>query len=138
VIATRAALQNANGFATDLQSAEDWGLWLKLANRGKVAVSNAVTMNYLMRPNGETQNRPGRIAAMKGIIAPYETRDDPGTRRACKAARARINIAEAEYMRLSGAYWSAAKAHFGAFVSNPKKRTARAALSDVAHGLFAW
>jgi glycosyltransferase involved in cell wall biosynthesis len=136
VMASRAALQNANGFATDLQSAEDWDLWLKLANRGKVAVSNAVTMNYLMRPNGETQNRQGRIAAMKGIIAPYEKRDDPETRRACKSARARINIAEAEYMRMSGAYWRAAKAHLNAFCGNPERRTARAAISDIAHGFL--
>lgn len=136
VVATRAALQNANGFATDLQSAADWKLWLKLANKGRVAVSCAVTMNYLMRSGSISENHSVRIAAMREIVAAYDKCSDPETRRAWRQARARIRVAEAEYLRLSGNHWSAAKAHLGAFLSNPGKRIARAGMSDIANSLF--
>jgi glycosyltransferase involved in cell wall biosynthesis len=135
VMATRAALQNANGFATDLQSAEDWDLWLKLAGKGRVAVSKRITTNYLMRPNSETQHREARIMAMKEIVASYEKRGGFAIRGACKLARARINIAEAECLRISGQHWQAAKSHLEAFLRSPNRRLARAAISDVAHCL---
>ena len=61
VVAKREALRNANGFAEDLPSAEDWDLWLRLALAGTVAVSTRVTTNYLVRPGSETANRAARI-----------------------------------------------------------------------------
>src|SRR5262249_49063411 len=63
VVASRKALQNANGFASASQSAEDWELWLRLAAIAPVACSAATTTTYLMRPSSETQNRSARIDA---------------------------------------------------------------------------
>lgn len=131
VVASRDALQNANGFATDWGSAEDWNLWLRLAARGEVAFSAAVTMSYLMRPNSHTQKKEKRIAAMRSILSPYEMHPDRRIQRACRRAKARIDIAEAEYSRSLGAHVPAAGAHLRAFARWPELRTAGAAAADL-------
>ncbi|MGA8169932.1 MAG: glycosyltransferase family A protein [Methylocystis sp.] len=130
VVAQLRYLQNANGFATDSHSAEDWELWLRLARLGEVACTSAVTMSYLMRPTSVTQNRATRIEAMRKIIAPYEGRRDRPGRQAWRRAMSRLEIAEAEQSRLLGAHWAAGGAHAKAFARWPDLRTARAAVAD--------
>jgi glycosyltransferase involved in cell wall biosynthesis len=135
VVAPLKALQDANGFAAKLHSAEDWWLWLKLARSGRVACAPAVTMSYLMRPCSVTQNRAARIESMRAIVEPYEARREPRARRAWQRAMSRIDIASAEHSRLSGAYWAAARAHMRAFFRCPNLRVARAAAADVSSAL---
>jgi glycosyltransferase involved in cell wall biosynthesis len=132
VVAPLRALQNANGFSVDSRSAEDWDLWLRLARGGPVACSPTVTMSYLMRPTSVTQDRGSRIAAMKDIVAPYASRSEPSARRAWRRATSRIDIAEAEQARMHGERWTAARAHFRAFAKWPERRSARAAVADLA------
>ena len=131
VVASRIALQNANGFAMASRSAEDWELWLRLASRAPVACSAASTATYLMRPTSVTQNKSARIQAMRDIVEPYRRRTDPRARRALRQATARIDTAEAERARDLGDNWSAARAHLRALAGWPEPRTARAAAADV-------
>jgi hypothetical protein len=131
VLASRRALQNANGFTTLSRSAEDWDLWLRLAAGGPVACSAATTATYLMRPTSETQKRGARIEAMREIIDRYGERREPIAKRALQRANARISAAEAEQARVLGHPWRAARAHVGAFMQWPQRRTARAAAADL-------
>jgi glycosyltransferase involved in cell wall biosynthesis len=137
VVATRESLLEVNGFDASLNSAGDWDLWLRLAGRAPVAVSSAVTMNYLMRPNSITRNMGARISAMKTILARYEKKDDAMTRRACRLARARIDTAEAEFLRSSGDYLTSATTHARAFIRSGDRSAAHAAISDAANTLLA-
>ncbi len=131
VVASRRALQNANGFATLSHSAEDWDLWLRLAGEGGVACSAATTATYLMRPTSETGNRSARIEAMRAIVGRYGEHRDAIAKKALQRANARISAAEAEQARLLGDPWGAARAHVGAFMKWPQRRTARAAAADL-------
>ncbi|RBP16099.1 glycosyl transferase family 2 [Roseiarcus fermentans] len=131
VVASRQALQNANGFAAASRSAEDWELWLRLAARGPVACSSATTTTYLMRPTSVTSNKDARIAAMRAIVEPYSNRTDKRARQALRQATARIDTAEGEQARALGDYWGAARAHLRSFMRWPMPRTARAAASDL-------
>jgi len=132
VMASRELLQNANGFAPDFQSAEDWRLWLDLAARAPVAASAAVTAAYLMHPASATANRDARIASMREIVAPYRSRGEPAVRRALRKADARIAIAEAERARELGDKWGALRCHGRAFARWPQRRIARALAADLA------
>ncbi len=77
-----------------------------------------------------------RIIAMRRIVERYEKMDDARTRRACNFARARLDTAEAELLRTSSNYASAAAAHFRAYLRSAESRYARAAISDVSLALF--
>lgn len=126
VVASARALQNANGFPVDSQSAEDWSLWLQMAASGRVTCSAAVTMSYLMRPASETSNRLARINAMRETVAPYAGRKEALAKYAYRRASARIHTAEAEYHSLRGSPWRSTRSFAGAFLSWPDVRTARA------------
>jgi glycosyltransferase involved in cell wall biosynthesis len=131
VVASRKALQNANGFELGSRSAEDWDLWLRLAAKAPVACSSAATATYLMRPASATQNRSARIDAMREIVEPYRGGSEKLARRAWRKANARIAIAEAEQASALGDNWGAARAHLRALLKWPQPRTARAAAADV-------
>ncbi len=131
VVASRIALQNANGFAVASRSAEDWELWLRLASRGAVACSSATTTTYLMLPTSATSNKSDRIAAMRAIVEPYRNRTEKRAREAWRQATARIDTAQAEQARALGDHWGAAQAHIRSLVKWPMPRTARAAAADL-------
>lgn len=123
VVAKREALQNAKGFSTDLPSAEDWDLWLRLTAQGAVAASAAVTMHYLMRPGSETANRAARIAAMDEVIARFGGSGMPGWAR--RAARARLLSSQAHHARERDGKALAAIYAARAFASDPSRRMLR-------------
>ena len=131
VVASRAALLGANGFALAALSAQDWDLWLRLAARGPVACSSASTMTYLMRPASVTQDKSARIEAMREIIGRYRDRTGKRARDALRQADAQIQTAEAERALALGDHLGAAKAHLYALVRWPQGRTARAVGGDV-------
>jgi glycosyltransferase involved in cell wall biosynthesis len=131
VMATKAALQNANGFAKSMPSAEDWDLWLRLAERGSVAASRSVTMSYLQRPGSLTANREARLDAMKVIIDRYKTHQGEGMPAARKQALARYHVAIAEHHRAGHNWLGAASAHLEACLKYPSKRSALAVIADL-------
>jgi glycosyltransferase involved in cell wall biosynthesis len=135
IVARKDLLQNANGFATDLQSAEDWDLWLRLAHVAPVACTSIIGTSYLMRPNSESARREDRLAAMVSIIDRYRLHTDPIFRTAVRRADARIYAARADILRLKGHYWSAVAAELHAFMNAPNVHDARAAAADAAHGM---
>jgi glycosyltransferase involved in cell wall biosynthesis len=131
VVARKEALQNANGFAKSMPSAEDWDLWLRLAEHGSVAASRSVTMSYLQRPGSLTANLEARLDAIDQIIERYRHHDGEGMRDAVKQALARYQVARAEHHRAKSRWLHAAKDHVAACLNSPSKRVARAALADI-------
>lgn len=130
VVASRKALQNANGFA-ESKSAEDWDLWLRLAGFGEVAFSLATTATYMMRPGSETRNASARIEAMQEIIERYGSHSNVRAAQALRGAQTRLLLAHAEEARARGAFGVAALLHARAFLGRKDLRTLRAAASDV-------
>ena len=135
VAARKALLQNANGFATDLCSAEDWDLWLRLAGRAAVAASSMVSTHYLMRPGSLSSRQADRIRAIEAIAGRYRSSTDPGIRRALRKVRARLQRATAEMARAEARFGAAARAEFVALLHDPAPRPAQALLVDMARGL---
>ena len=135
IVARKNLLQNANGFATNLQSAEDWDLWLRLAHVAPVACTSIVGTSYLMRPNSESARRNDRLDAMTLIIDRYRGSFDPLLRAAMRRADAMVYAARADIARLNGDYWSAVKAELNALMMAPSMRDARACASHAVHGL---
>lgn len=128
-VAKRESLQNASGFSESLPSAEDWDLWLRLAEKGGVALNPAVTMTYLMRPGSETSNRSARVSAMRSIIDRYARPEVcPKARR---MARARLCSAEAENAESVGDAVQVLRNSFQALSLSPSKRNVRATVSSV-------
>ncbi len=127
VVAKREFLRNANGFAEELPSAEDWDLWLKLAALGKVASSNVVTMHYLMRPGSETSNRAARISAMKTVLA--QSGAAGAARWARRHARARIFSSKAQSRHKAGQRSMACLFGWISFLNRPDSRMLREALA---------
>ena len=135
VVAKRESLQNANGFATDLQSATDWDMWMKLAGMGEVGVSPEIGMHYLMRPGSVTQNRQNRIDAIDFIIDRYRARTEPEMIKAVRLAEANLAVARAEYDYERGRGWDSLRHYFNAISKNPSKRSIWAAGYSVACGV---
>jgi glycosyltransferase involved in cell wall biosynthesis len=131
VMVRRAVLEQVNGFAVASRFAEDWDLWLRMAAIAGVGCSRAVTMSYLMRPDSETANRAGRIAAMQVVVGRYKHRTDPTMMRAVRVAKGRIDLAMAEAARERGDNLAAAGAHVRAFSATPNWRTGKAIAADV-------
>jgi glycosyltransferase involved in cell wall biosynthesis len=130
-MARRAVLEQVNGFDVASRFAEDWDLWLRMAAVAGVGYSRAVTMSYLVRPNSETANRDGRIAAMRAVVARYQDRLEPAMIQAVRAARGRIDVAVAEAARARGHHLAAATSHLKAFAATPEWRTGKAIASDL-------
>lgn len=135
VVAKREYLQNANGFATNLQSATDWDMWLKLAKMAPVGVSPEVGMHYLMRPGSITKNRQDRIDAMIEIVDRYRLRDEPEIKKAVRMADANIAVARAEFDHECGRNWHAIRHYLDAIIKKPSKRSLWAASHSVADGV---
>lgn len=131
-VAKRKALQIANGFSEILPSAEDWDLWLRLAQTGAVAASPSVAMTYLMRPGGETSKRRARIKAMETIIMRYRGK---AGRAALRAAESRLATAIAEDAMSEGRLMTSTVAGLRAFRLAPSRRAARAAFASLAAAL---
>lgn len=135
VVARRKTLEDANGFTNALPSAEDWDLWLRLAHEAPVACTSIVTTQYLMRPGSESMRRLDRLVAMDMIIDRYRSHPDPLIKAAVRRAEARIIAGKADIARMEGRYWSAISGELMALVTAPTLRKAKAAASDVFHGV---
>lgn len=135
VAVRKALLQNANGFATELPSAEDWDLWLRLAAMAPVAASTMVMTTYLMRPGSLTSRLHDRLAAIEDIAARYRHRGEKAIRQALRRVDARLARARAEIARRDARYLTAAMAELKACSAVPTRPALRAAAADLARGL---
>lgn len=131
VVAKKAALLEAGSFVSNLNSSEDWDMWLKLASIGPVAFSRAVTMSYLIRAGSITSNKPRRIVALNDIISRFERSNAPLIQDAVAKARARVKVAQAEIARDNGKNFTAMRLHLQAFLVLKDKRTLKCVLSDM-------
>jgi glycosyltransferase involved in cell wall biosynthesis len=137
VVARKPVLEQIGGFSEACKSAEDWDLWLRMAAAAPVGCYGAVTMSYLMRPNGETAARERRLSAMADIIARYEHRRDGQMASAFKTARGRLAVAEAEALSASGRPTAAARAYCRAMMDAPSTRLARDAVAQIVRATVA-
>lgn len=123
-------LRNANGFATDLVSAEDWDLWLRLAGSTGVAATTMIGTHYLMRPDSESTRRVDRIRAIEQIAARYGLRRERAIRVALRSVRARLERAKAEILRSEAFFSAAALAEIRSIIAMPDRRTLRSIGGD--------
>lgn len=135
VAVRKSLLQNANGFATDFASAEDWDLWLRLAAMAPVAASTMIMTNYLMRPGSLTSRLQDRLGAIEAIAARYRSRPDKAIRQALRKVDARLARARAEIARKDDRHLSAAMAELRACCAAPSRPGLRAAAADLVRGL---
>ncbi len=135
IVARTDFLQHANGFITNLHSAEDWDLWLRLAHMAPVACISIVGTSYLMRTTSVSARRDVRLNAIKSIIEGYRGHVDPLLQAAIRRADARIYAASADIARLNGDYWSAVKDELHALIMAPSVRDIRVCASHAVHGL---
>lgn len=130
VMMRRDVLGMIEGFDEELPSAEDWDFWLMLSSSGKVAFTEEIEMDYLMRPNSETSKVEKRLEAMEIIMQRFEKmawKQDPSVKR---LTRARYCTAKAEGYRAEGEKLKAFKSHFRAFYMKPDSRALRSLLAD--------
>ncbi|WP_284179836.1 glycosyltransferase family 2 protein [Rhabdaerophilum sp. SD176] len=135
VAVRKSLLQNANGFATDLASAEDWDLWLRLAAMAPVAASTMIMTHYLMRPGSLTSRLQDRLGAIEAIAGRYRGRQDKAIRQALRKVDARLARARAEIARKEERHLSAAMAELRACCATPSRPGLRAAAADLVRGL---
>lgn len=135
VAVRKTLLQNANGFATSLPSAEDWDLWLRLAAMAPVAASTMVAATYLMRQGSLTSRFRDRLDAIELIAGRYRQSEAKPIRRALRHVDARLARARAEIARQEARYIAAALAEITACAHAPSRPAFRAAAADIARGL---
>lgn len=128
VMARTRALQIANGFAEDLQSAEDLDLWLRLAAAAPVSATSDVLASYLMhRPGNLSGQAPARLATLSAIVARYNGRKEAAFRVASRKARARLHEARADLAIASRQPVRSLGWRLRALSADPSLRAARAA-----------
>lgn len=130
VIVSKSALRDSGGFDTNIKSASDWDLWLKLSLLGKVGVLDDKLCHYTSGRSGaisRDQNR--RLLAMKQILAKYTpaVRQYPSS---LLAGYLRWLTGKAEYNRAKHAYLTAMAQELVVFFLQPQWRRIKAAGGD--------
>jgi glycosyltransferase involved in cell wall biosynthesis len=87
------------GYSEDLPYAQDYGLWLRLAQRGEVAMIAEYLCEQRVRSNGLTQGKGSRIDVARDCVAlhRYARRHLALERNALRRNRDEIMIAEVKY-----------------------------------------
>ena len=131
VVVRQDAMQIANGFDSELLSASDWEMWLRLARQGDVAYSSQVGMDYLQhRPGSMTKKTQNRIDAMVSIGAKFNTDVMKLNKKYINIAAANISNARAEQAASSGKHYRALTMHLHAACKYPHWKAFRAVGSD--------
>lgn len=125
VMASADAIWQVGGFDMSLPSAEDWDLWLKLANLGEVAFSNQCDMTYLMRSGSESSKLDCRVSALQQIYARHEQHLAPHHVTARRNALAHIENAKADAQRTAKHFSAAMAAKIRSLMLHPNKRQVR-------------
>lgn len=122
VMAKTQALQNVGGFNTELKSASDWDLWLRLSTQGKVAHCGRPYAGYLVRQGSISSNRKLRIDCMREIIDTYAALPEFNQKWAVKAAHAHINEGYGDFYRQMSAPAKALKHDIQSMLLEPSIR----------------
>jgi glycosyltransferase involved in cell wall biosynthesis len=70
VVARRAAVEAAGGFREDLRYAEDWDLWLRIAERGPLVRLAGIWAEHRERPGSLSGANPGALhSASEAVLA---------------------------------------------------------------------
>ncbi len=126
VIARTDLLRVVGGFSQDLGSAEDWDLWLTLAERAPVGVVPTVLADYLMhRPGNMSDRLSERASAMRMIAARHRERALAQDRGAERGFNARLSAADAELAEARGETLRAMALRLRAWAWQPSLRAAR-------------
>ncbi|MFG1424240.1 glycosyltransferase family 2 protein [Roseixanthobacter liquoris] len=136
-VARTAALRDVEGFPTDVPSASDWALWLKIADRHPVAVSGATLVDYLDRPGSVSKNVAARIAALHAIVDAYADRASPAMVRSIRRARTQITLVEAEADLAAGRAWASLVGRLRAFADEPSPEIVRGIAASLLAGIGA-
>ncbi len=90
VLARRSAVLEAGGFAEDMQRAEDYHLWLRLARRGVFSFVETLAVRYRVHPQGLAADREGMIEgelqALRRLLTDPELHLGTTERRAVREA----------------------------------------------------
>ncbi len=98
VLMRRDALDGAGGFASALQRAEDWDLWLRLAARGPWLCEPAAVVRYRRHPLGLTADVAALARAQLALHAAHAGAVDRATARRARRAD-RLALARARLRR---------------------------------------
>lgn len=126
------------GFDTQLSSASDWDLWLKLAAAGGVGYSRARMTAYLIREGSISRNQGKRLLAMEGIIGRHACLLSEVHSPAIAHAYARLALGYQEFYTSEGQHGRALVCALRALVRLPTWRNTRAFLACVRNLLLPW
>lgn len=123
VIARTDLLRQVGGFPTGMSSAEDWDLWLTLAQRAPVGVVPQLLADYLMHRPGNTTGRLDlRVMAMAMIGERHRAAalaEDPSAE---AGFNARMYAARAEIAEAAGEKIRSVKLRLKALAQQPSRR----------------
>ncbi len=125
VMASRAAVLQAGCFDPGLRQAEDWDLWIRLAQHGAVAASTEISLYHADRPGSLSHRVAERVACMREVVRrhrSYAWRHAPG---AAMAAASLLAQAEAELALRQGRQWRAFVHNTAAACWQPSRQHAR-------------
>ena len=131
VMCRRDAFIAVNGFDSELPSASDWDLWLKLSKIGHVGFTNEITMNYLMRSGSVSSNIGNRIQAMKIIAGRHLNDAKEQSANIKKFLDERLMDARCEKLQAEKKRLASIGAHLHAFLVYPNIRRVKALLKSV-------
>jgi glycosyltransferase involved in cell wall biosynthesis len=131
VMIRRDAVLAAGGFDPALPSAEDWDLWLRLAEMGPFAITDRVTAEDLVRPDSESSKSAHRLQALEMIHERFARRVHEHDAHSFRRAKARLAVARAQHSRALGLYRGALWHHLSGFLIAPTRQIGRALLVDV-------
>ena len=108
-LAARSTLISFGGFDPKLRSGQDWDLWLKLAERGRILVCSEPLVRYMPHEGSRiTGNRVGEYRGRRRIHMRYRQRMAADTRRhsLCELAFLRkVALRSTWWERLGGLAW---------------------------------
>lgn len=128
VMCRKDAFIAVGGFDTNLPSASDWDLWLKLSKVGDVAFTAEVQMNYLVRAGSVSRNQQTRIQAMETIAQRHVEDAKLQCSNAQRFVKERLLDAYCELFSTENRYWPRLLKHLETLVSFPSKRRFKSTL----------
>lgn len=121
VMVRKQVIQDVGAFDPTLKSASDWDCWLRIALVSKIAFTERMTMDYMMRAGSVTAQKRNRINAMETITKKFGTLDII-TKNTKRKAQARLLEAYGEMYQAQHNYKEASRCALNAFKKFPNKR----------------
>lgn len=128
VLASRAAVQAAGGFDASLRQAEDWDLWIRLAQQGPVVASADAELLHADRPGSLSHKVAERVACMREVVRRHRAETWRQSPAAARAAASLLAQAEVELAVRQGRNGAAFAHSVAAAFWQPSRQTVRDAL----------